>query len=214
MTHGDRIKNIIQDKGFKVGYVSLKMGYAQERYLSRLIRGEVPISESHIDLFCTAVGITRDEYDNYGEAIASANQSVKAFSYNVTTLNIEAVAGNAIITQVTVLENGKMFIPSLQKGRAYFSIGVRGDSMLPKFKSGDMLVVYKIESINDFEHDKYYVVFTLNNGTLLKRVRRVLHGEFKGYIELISENTRYQPYYVEEVEILQMYRVVCSIIEE
>ncbi len=168
------------------------------------------LNKDNLNKILSFFNISEVEFYNIGRS----TQHVSNISYNVTTLNIEAVAGNAIITQVTVLENGKMFIPSLQKGRAYFSIGVRGDSMLPKFKSGDMLVVYKIESINDFEHDKYYVVFTLNNGTLLKRVRRVLHGEFKGYIELISENTRYQPYYVEEVEILQMYRVVCSIIEE
>lgn len=60
-------------------------------------------------------------------SIGKSSQHVSNISYNVTTLNIEAVAGNAIITQVTVLENGKMFIPNLQKGRAYFSIGVRGD---------------------------------------------------------------------------------------
>ena len=191
MTHAEKFKKILSDKGLKSNNISLKMGYAQERYLSRMVTGGIPIYDNHIDLFCTAVGITRDEYDNYGETIASANQSVKAFSYNVTTLNIEAVAGNAIITQATVLENGKMFIPSLQKGRAYFSIGVRGDSMPPKFKSGDMLAAHKIESINDFEHDKHYAVFTLNNGTLLKRARRAPHGEFKGYIEPISENTRH-----------------------
>ena len=61
------------------------------------------LNKDNLNKILSFFNISEVEFYNIGRS----TQHVSVVSYNVTTLNIEAVAGNAIITQVTVLENGK-----------------------------------------------------------------------------------------------------------
>lgn len=81
------------------------------------------------------------------------------------------------------------FVPAFKD--ADFLIPVRGDSMIPRYYSGD-LVACKFLPLSDifFQWGKVYVLDT-NQGALIKKVRP---GSSDDTITLISENTDYEPF--------------------
>lgn len=81
------------------------------------------------------------------------------------------------------------FVPAFKD--ADFLIPVRGDSMVPRYYSGD-LVACKYIPLSDifFQWGKVYVLDT-NQGALIKKVRK---GSSNDTITLISENPDYEPF--------------------
>lgn len=81
------------------------------------------------------------------------------------------------------------FVPAFKD--ADFLIPVRGDSMVPRYYSGD-LVACKFLPLSDifFQWGKVYVLDT-NQGALIKKVRP---GSSNDTITLISENPNYEPF--------------------
>jgi phage repressor protein C with HTH and peptisase S24 domain len=82
-------------------------------------------------------------------------------------------------------------IPDLPKCDG--AIYIRGDSMYPLLKSGD-IVIYK--EIADFENlifgEMYLIDFTINDDDFLV-VKYVKRSNIKGYIQLISYNSHHDP---------------------
>lgn len=106
----------------------------------------------------------------------------------VPLIPIEAMAG-FLSGEVCVNESecDRLNIPGL---KADFVIPVSGDSMEPKYYSGDYVACQSV-SLSDmfFQWGKVYVIDT-NQGVLLKKVRKSKHPDC---IALISENPEYDP---------------------
>ena len=90
---------------------------------------------------------------------------------------------------VALSECERFFVPSFKD--ADFLISVRGDSMVPRYQSGD-LVACKFLNLSDlfFQWGKVYVLDT-NQGAIIKKVRP---GSTNDTITLISENPEYEPF--------------------
>lgn len=90
---------------------------------------------------------------------------------------------------VALSECERFFVPSFKD--ADFLISVRGDSMSPRYQSGD-LVACKFLNLSDlfFQWGKVYVLDT-NQGAIIKKVRP---GSTNDTITLISENPEYEPF--------------------
>lgn len=90
---------------------------------------------------------------------------------------------------ISLSECDRFIVPAFKN--ADFLISVRGDSMIPKYYSGD-LVACKYLPLSDifFQWGKVYVLDT-NQGVLIKEVRR---GSSDKTIKLISENPKYEPF--------------------
>lgn len=90
---------------------------------------------------------------------------------------------------VALAECERFFVPAFKD--ADFLIPVRGDSMIPRYYSGD-LVACKYLPLSDifFQWGKVYVLDT-NQGALIKKVRP---GSSDSTITLISENPEYEPF--------------------
>jgi phage repressor protein C with HTH and peptisase S24 domain len=72
--------------------------------------------------------------------------------------HISAVAGYSIET-FTEEELSYFSIPYLPKRSSpYIAIRIQGDSMEPRFYSGDIVICYKIERFEDFKSNNYYIV--------------------------------------------------------
>lgn len=103
---------------------------------------------------------------------------------------IEAWAGLFHGEQAVALSDCEhFFVPAFKD--ADFLIPVRGDSMIPRYYSGD-LVACKYLPLSDifFQWGKVYVLDT-NQGALIKKVRP---GSTNDTITLISENPNYEPF--------------------
>ncbi|UMB54735.1 LexA family transcriptional regulator [Lutibacter sp. A64] len=101
----------------------------------------------------------------------------------------------------------KIKLPFLPTGK-HRAFPIKGDSMLP-VKSGSYIVARFIEDIRELKNGKTYIVITLNDGIVYKRVFDKI--EEHNMLLLASDNKKYDPYYVHVDEVLELWEFTCSI---
>ena len=108
----------------------------------------------------------------------------------IPLIPVEAMAGYFTGEQTVLLQECERYVVPMFRN-ADFLIYVRGDSMQPRYFSGDM-VACKMLSLTDifFQWGKVYIVDT-DQGVLIKKVMR---GTSADTITLVSENPQYEPF--------------------
>ena len=101
----------------------------------------------------------------------------------------------------------KIKLPFLPTG-THRAFPIKGDSMLP-VKSGSYIVARFVEDIRNVKNGKTYIVITLNDGIVYKRVFDKI--EEHNMLLLASDNKKYDPYYVHIDEVLELWEFTCSI---
>ena len=101
----------------------------------------------------------------------------------------------------------KIKLPFLPTG-THRAFPIKGDSMLP-VKSGSYIVARFVEDIRDLKDGHTYIVLTLNDGIVYKRVYDKI--EEHKMLLLASDNKKYDPYYVPVEEIIELWEFTCSI---
>lgn len=101
----------------------------------------------------------------------------------------------------------KIKLPFLPTGK-HRAFPIKGDSMLP-IKDGSYVIARFIESFRDIKNNTTYVVVTLNNGIVYKRVQNNI--DTNGTLLLISDNKDYKPFSVSANEVLELWEFTCSI---
>jgi transcriptional regulator with XRE-family HTH domain len=101
----------------------------------------------------------------------------------------------------------KIKLPFLPTG-THRAFPIKGDSMLP-VKSGSYIVARFVEDIRDVKNGKTYIVITLNDGIVYKRVFDKI--EEHNMLLLASDNKKYDPYFVPTDEVLELWEYTCSI---
>ncbi len=101
----------------------------------------------------------------------------------------------------------KIKLPFLPTGK-HRAFPIKGDSMLP-VKSGAYIVAKFIEDIRDIKDGRTYIVVTLNDGIVYKRVFDKMENH--QCLMLVSDNKKYESYYVPANEVLELWEFTCSI---
>lgn len=111
---------------------------------------------------------------------------------DIPLIPVEAMAGCFTGSQTVLLQECDHYVVPAFKN-ADFLIYVRGDSMQPRYYSGDM-VACKMLSPTDlfFQWGKVYVLDT-DQGALIKKVEQGTDNET---ITLVSENENYKPFQI------------------
>lgn len=116
----------------------------------------------------------------------------------IPLIPIEAWAGALSGEDYSIMESDceRYIVPSIKD--ADFLITVRGDSMTPRYYSGDIVACRKV-FLSDlwFQWGKVYIIDT-SQGSLLKKVRR---GSSDETITLVSENPEYEPFELRKDQI-------------
>ena len=132
-------------------------------------------------------------------------ERIDTFSLNLTNENLipivstETAAGfgsdSFSINQADITDycNSPSFA-----GNVDFMVPVRGDSMYPWYRSGDLVACKKITDNTFMQWNKIHVIATREQGLLLKRIKK---SETPGYITAISDNKEYDPIDIPESEI-------------
>ena len=92
------------------------------------------------------------------------------------------------------------FLPT-GKHRAF---PIKGDSMHPWVKDGDVVVCEYIESVQQVKNSYCYIILTKNDGLVYKRVFTDKIEE--GYLNLSSDNKMYQPYLLHLSDVLEIWQ--------
>lgn len=134
------------------------------------------------------------------QAVSSDSQPAKG----IPLIPIEAMAGmlSGNSTQVLERECEHYNIPMF-KG-AEFLIRISGDSMQPKYYSGDIVACKRLPLDTFFQWNKVYVVDS-EQGVIIKRVRP---GRDDKHVVLVSENTAYAPF---ELPLEKVYSIALVI---
>ena len=108
----------------------------------------------------------------------------------IPLLPVDAVAGALSGNDMQVMDyDCEYFDVPTFKG-AEFLIRVSGDSMQPKYYSGDIVACKRLPIDTFFQWNRVYVIGS-EQGVILKRVRQ---GSDAEHITLVSENTDYAPF--------------------
>ncbi len=106
------------------------------------------------------------------------------------------------------IESLKSFnLPFLPTGK-HRAFPIKGDSMLP-LTDGSYVVGKFVEDIKYIRSGTTYVVLTLNDGLVYKRLYNEL--DEKQSIRFVSDNTVYDPFELPPSEILEVWEYSCSI---
>lgn len=118
----------------------------------------------------------------------------------IPLIPIEAMAGvlSGNSSQVMERECEHYNIPMF-KG-AEFLIRISGDSMQPKYYSGDIVACKRLPLDTFFQWNRVYVVDS-EQGVIIKRVRR---GSDDRHIVFVSDNTAYEPF---ELPLEKIYSI-------
>jgi len=98
-------------------------------------------------------------------------------------------------------------LPFLPTGK-HRAFPIKGDSMLP-IKSGSFVVARYLEDIGQLNSGSTYIVLTYNDGLVYKRVYDKI--EQHQCLLMVSDNKKYDPYYVPVQEVLELWEFTCHI---
>ena len=127
----------------------------------------------------------------------------------VPLIPLEAVAGNGAFAYDDLPVEDYYNVTEFQN--ADFLIRVSGDSMTPKYKSGDIVACRAVVERKFWQWHAIYVIATRNQGVLIKRVEP---GQEPDSITCVSENPAYRPFQVPLEEIVSVALVMGAIVLE
>lgn len=210
-----------------------KMTGKQKSYISELMSGKRKISEQFVrtlvDLFpeLSAEWLLSGEgkmivgpYDRqyskdwilYGEPpMYKANSDASNSLLRIPVYNLTATAGLVSVFQDHDI-NPSEFISVPNLPRVDGAIYVRGDSMVPLIKSGDIVIFKKVElSLDNIIWGQIYLLsytFKQDDYTVVKYVRK---SKKEGYIQLVSANPLFEPQDIPSSSITALALVKASI---
>lgn len=173
--------------GVSNGVLSQKSGLSEENTLKFLSY----FTEVNAEWLLTGKGEMLKGYKQQNEEKHVNEQSTEYVTgKSLPHIPVSAMAGFGTIDQ-TILERDceRFVVPNFKT--ADFVITVSGNSMQPKYNSGDVVACKKL-NINDvfFQWGKVYVLDT-DQGALLKRIRK---GKDDDHILVVSDNPEYDPF--------------------
>ncbi len=123
---------------------------------------------------------------------------------NIELVSIKAAAGYAGgYGDVEYIQSLPKFrLPFLSRGN-FRAFEIQGDSMLP-IPSGSVVIGEHVESLRDIRLNDTYIVITLNDGVLFKRITRL--DQSKQQILLKSDNPLYTTYSLPLSEIQEVWK--------
>lgn len=123
--------------------------------------------------------------------------------HGIPLIPITAIAGPGAVVFEDLLIEQYYFIPELKN--AEFMIRMKGNSMYPKYSSGDVLACIKVLDVKYFQWNKVYTIYTESQGVMIKRIHP---GSGPDTIKLVSDNPNYPPFEVPREDIRAVALVV------
>jgi transcriptional regulator with XRE-family HTH domain len=167
--------------------------------LSRLRESQMYVIEHGSDVF-----VKGNEVRVLATTVDSANRE------NIEIVSIKAKAGytTGYFDPEYISGLPTFQLPILKKEKKYRAFQVSGDSMLPILDKSWVVGEY-VQDLNSVKNDQLYIVLTLNEGIVIKKVKNELAE--KGSLKMISLNSEYVPYDLSVNEIREVWKFVLYI---
>lgn len=182
-----RINELFSDSGLTQEQFAKKLGIDQSNF-SKILKGQRTCGKNIKKVICSTFSVSLDWLENgegnkYIEQVA-ANEGLPLLPYNAMA---GALSGSSLDTMEYECEH--YVIPAFHN--ADFLVRVQGDSMMPRYYSGDIVACKKVP-MNKlfFQWGKTYVLST-SQGVLIKRVDP---GKEEDSVSIVSYNKEYQTF--------------------
>lgn len=209
---GMEIKKILKDKGYSLKSVADALNESPQNLYSLLAARD--IKTGVVERIARAIGQpvslffpelpglmdqtqTAEQDAAVAEGICRVSEAAEAERIGIPLIPVEAMAGIAAGSfQIMERECERYVVPMFRD--ADFLIAVRGNSMTPKYNSGDV-VACKSLPLSDlfFQWNNVYVIDT-TQGSLIKRIKKTSDPD---RILIVSENPQYEPFELHKSQI-------------
>ncbi len=140
-----------------------------------------------------------------GEMVKAGTEDSIVEKGAIPLIPIDAMAGwGSGDVRVMDYDTNHYIVPEFEELKVDFMIRVRGNSMYPKFSSGNIVACVKLESPTFFQWNKTYVLDT-SQGAMIKRVKQ---SEKENHILCVSDNKDYEPFDITLDEVHSLALVV------
>ncbi len=183
--------------GLSNGFVN-NIGNGISTVSTNKIRSAYP--ELNIDWLLTGEG---DMFNKaYVNIVSEPPAPYGKIEAGVPVYDIDATAGGNLdfSNQLPETIKGYINLPNFKNCVAF--IMVKGDSMYPRFKAGDLIGLEPLIDMDIIQWGQTYVVLTIDNQRLLKYVRR---GTKEDFIILRSENEKYDDMLLHRSKIRKLF---------
>lgn len=217
MTVKDRIQQYIEYKGISVyrleASAELSKGYWAK---TKSISADVVMKISRIYTDLSSEWLLRGEgsmlkEDKTGVTLLSHSKVPEVLSnQDIILYDINAAANlKTLLGDKTQNILGKISIPDIPKcdGAVY----VKGDSMYPLLKSGDIIAYKEVHNFDSVVKGEMYLISFELDGDEYLTVKYVNHSEKEGCIKLVSYNPHHDPMDIPVSSIYAMALVKVSI---
>jgi len=212
----DRIKQIIDNEKISVSSFEKKIG-TSEGVIRRAIKNNTDIQSKWL----TAVSDNYPEINNKWLLTGKGSMFKKEESDLIEVKKADELGGHKTIPLVSVEAIGGFgssdfsigerdvkdlyVVPKFKDRMIDFMIEVYGDSMYPKFKSGDIVACRKIGNSNFIQWNNVHIIATKEQGILIKRLNK---SKNENTILAVSENKDYEPFEIPKNEVTGIALVV------
>lgn len=208
----DRIKQYIDLKGISIAAFEKSVGMSNASF-GKSLKNKGAIGTDKLENILSVYTDISPVWllTGEGDMIKDINKPVAHQATHeqegIPFIPLSAMAG-ALTGEQTVLEyECERYVVPAFKG-ADFLIQVKGDSMYPKYTSGDIVACQRVPMSGlFFQWNKPYVLDTAQ-GPLIKRIKP---GNTEGNILIVSDNKEYDPFELPLSEIYAVALVVGTI---
>lgn len=213
-----RIKQYLDSKEISIRAFELRCGFSNGSFASQLKNGKA-IGSDRLENILNAFPDINIEWLFTGKGNMIKNDTMPLSKDDQTTvaigkhsgksegiplIPIDAMAGILSENSQTIMEyDCEHYVIPMFKG-AEFLIPVKGDSMQPKYYSGDIVACKRLPLDTFFQWNRTYVIDS-EQGVLIKRVKQ---GKDTDHITLVSDNPEYDPFQLEKSRIYSLALVI------
>jgi phage repressor protein C with HTH and peptisase S24 domain len=203
----ERIKSVMQEGGVRTPAFAESLSYSRGN-LSSILNGKRPCPNSLLESIARVYNIRYNWLLTGEGTMHEEEKPMDADTMSLPLIPLDAMAGALVGSSDMIMDyDCEQYIVPIFKG-ANFLIRVQGDSMTPRYLSGDIVACKRVEMDNLwFQWGKTYVLDT-RQGALLKRIEP---ADKEGFVQICSDNTKYKPFTLPIDEINGVALVVGTI---
>lgn len=199
---GNNIRRARELKGLTQDELAKRMGYKSRSTIARIENGDNDVSQSKLKKFAEILDVSIDFLLDDGKDKASVSRPK-----GVRIPVLGNVAAGIPITAITEVEDWEEIPEKLASSGTYFALRIKGQSMEPRIKNGDVVIVRQQEDVDTGD-----VAIVLVNGdeATVKEVKKLDTG-----IMLIGWNTAvYSPRFYSAKDIKSLpVRIIGKVVE-
>ena len=192
---GSVLKERLKNEGINLSDLSKRLGYNTDQNLHSVL-GAADVKSSLLENISRVLGRPISWF--YDDVATDESERANT-NKGIPLIPLEAFAspGEPHYDDIHDLD---YYIVNEFKG-CDFLIRIKGDSMSPRYASGDVVACKKIMEMLYFQWGRVYVLYTQSNGIMIKRLQP---SEKEDCIRCVSDNEKYAPFDVPKSDIVSL----------